>query len=143
MAPRKKAAPAVDAEVKTEAAAVEVAAENTAAKKTTKSSAKTTSKTTKAAAAKKTTATRTRKAAAKAEPAAEAPAAPVAEAAAPKTEIFIEYGGVQVSVDEIISNAKKIVGDDKDIKIYIQPDTSKAYIAFNGESVSMDVFFCK
>ncbi len=144
MAPRKKATPAVDTDVKTEAAAVEVAAENTAAeaekkapaKKATKAAAKTTK-----AAAKKTTTTRTKKAAAKTETVEEAPV--VAPVEAPKAEVFIEYGGAQVSVEEIIGNAKKIVGDDKDIKIYVQPDTSKAYIAFNGESVSMDVFFCK
>ncbi|MDD6395473.1 MAG: DUF6465 family protein [Firmicutes bacterium] len=134
MAPRKKTTPAVDTEVKTEAA-VE-AEKKPAAKKTTKAAAKSTARTTKAAAAKKTAAAEVKQA----EPAVKAE---VAAPAAPKTEVFVEYGGAQVSVDEVISNARKIVGDDKDIKIYVQPDTSKAYIAFNGESVSMDVFFCK
>ena len=41
-----------------------------------------------------------------------------------KAEVFIEFGGVQVSVDEIIKNAKLTVGEDKDIKIYVKPDES-------------------
>lgn len=123
MAPRKKTTPAVDTEVKTETAVVEAVAETekkAPAKKktTTKAAAKTDT-------AKKTTTTRAKK------------------APATKAEVFIEYGGVQVSVDDIISNAKKMVGEDKDVKIYVQPETSKAYIAFGDESVAMDVFFCK
>lgn len=163
MAPRKKATPAVDTTetIETKAAAsesvaVDAAAETTPVKKTR--TRKTAAKAAEATAAEevKTTKTTTKKAAAKkadesktaaktttkktaAKKAVEAEAA----APAPKAEIFIEYGGVQVSVDEIISNARKIVGNNRDIKIYVQPDTSKAYIAFDGESVSMDVFFCK
>ena len=69
----------------------------------------------------------------------EAPApAPIA-----KAEVFIEYGGAQVSVDEIVNNAKAVVGGDKDIKVYVKPDESKAYIAFEDQSVAMDVFFCE
>ena len=62
--------------------------------------------------------------------------------AAAKAEVFIEFGGVQVSVDEIIKNAKLTVGEDKDIKIYVKPDESKAYIVAGEESVAMDVYFC-
>ena len=59
-----------------------------------------------------------------------------------KAEVFIEFGGVQVSVDEIIKNAKLTVGEDKDVKIYVKPDESKAYIVADEESVAMDVYFC-
>lgn len=155
MAPKKKATPAVENNETIETKAVvseSVAEETTPVKKTRtrKTAAKTadttaseevkTTKTTKKAAAKKAdepkaAKTTTRKTAAK--------KAAEAEAPAPKAEIFIEYGGAQVSVDEIIANARKIVGNDKDIKVYVQPDTSKAYIAFGEESVAMDVFFCK
>ena len=62
--------------------------------------------------------------------------------AAAKAEVFIEFGGVQVSVDEIIKNAKLTVGEDKDVKIYVKPDESKAYIVAGEESVAMDVYFC-
>ena len=133
--PRKKTTAAENTEVKETKTKVaetttEAAAEKkTPAKKTTASTAK------KATAAKKTTTT-AKKTAAKKE--VEAPVA----APAPKTEIFIEYNGAQVSVDEIAENAKKIVGNDKDIKIYVQPSTSKAYIAFGEETVAMDVYFC-
>lgn len=161
MAPRKKATPAVDTTetIETKAAAsesvaIDAAAETTPVKKTRtrKTAAKAaettaaeeikTTKTTKKTAAKKAdepkaAKTTTRKTAAKKAVEAET-AAP-----APKAEIFIEYGGAQVSVDEIITNARKIVGSNRDIKVYVQPDTSKAYIAFDGESVAMDVFFCK
>ena len=59
-----------------------------------------------------------------------------------KAEVIIEFGGVQVSVDEIIKNAKLTVGEDKDVKIYVKPDESKAYIVAGEESVAMDVYFC-
>lgn len=147
MAPRKKTTPAVDTEVSAKAVET-VAAEPATEKKTPAKKATTTKKTaasknTSTTAKKTTSATRTRttkKSAA--EPAAPVVESPAIETSAPKAEVFIEYGGVQVSVDEIISNAKKIVGNDKDIKIYVQPNTSKAYIAFGEETVSMDVFFC-
>ena len=74
-------------------------------------------------------------------------AAPVEKKAAKKkaaaAEVFIEYGGVQVAVDEIIRNAKLTVGEDKDIKVYVKPDESKAYIVAGEESVAMDVYFCE
>ena len=62
--------------------------------------------------------------------------------AAAKAEVFIEFGGVQVAVDEIVKNAKLTVGEDKDVKIYVKPDESKAYIVAGEESVAMDVYFC-
>ena len=64
------------------------------------------------------------------------------EAPAKKAEVFIEFGGVQVAVDEIVKNAKLTVGEDKDVKIYVKPDESKAYIVAGEESVAMDVYFC-
>ncbi len=126
----KKAVAAAEAEVKevkTAAAEAEVAealAKKTRAKKTT--------------AAKKT--------AVKAEEKAPEVVEAVAEAKAPeasKAEVFIEFGGVQVSVDEIVKNAKLTVGEDKDIKVYVKPDESKAYIVAGEETTAMDVFFCE
>ena len=35
--------------------------------------------------------------------------------AAAKAEVFIEFGGVQVAVDEIVKNAKLTVGEDKEL----------------------------
>ena len=64
-----------------------------------------------------------------------------APAAAATAEVFIEFGGAQVPVNEIIANAKAVVGEDKDIKVYVQPENSKAYIAFDDQSVEMDVYF--
>ena len=104
----------VKEEVKAEVAAVEEAVEAPAKKPAKKAPAK--------------------KAAAKAEK--------VEAKAEAKAEVIIEFGGVQVAVDEIIKNAKLTVGDDKDVKIYVKPDESKAYIVAGEESVAMDVFFC-
>lgn len=132
--PRKKKveAPAAEAEVKaaeTAAEAVEAPAKKTTTRKTT--------------AAKKTAAApvaaEPKKAAA---PKAKAEKAPVVEKAAAKAEVIIEYNDVKVSVDEIIKNAKIVVGEDKDIKVYVQPGTSKAYIVFDDQTVEMDVYFC-
>ena len=64
-----------------------------------------------------------------------------APAAAATAEVFIEFGGAQVPVNEIIRNAKAVVGENKDIKVYVQPENSKAYIAFDDQSVEMDVYF--
>lgn len=152
MAPRKKTTPAVDTEVSSEVSetvAAEPASEKkSSARKTTSAKKATTAKKTETAAKKTASATKTKTS----EKATKEPVAPVVEvpkveipvteASAPKSEVFIEYGGAQVPVDEIINNAKKIVGNDKDIKIYVQPHTSKAYIAFGEETVAMDVFFC-
>ncbi len=59
-----------------------------------------------------------------------------------KVEMFIEFGGVQVSVDEIIENVKKVNGKDaKNITIYVKPEESKAYFVADGEEKEMDVYF--
>ncbi len=61
---------------------------------------------------------------------------------AAKVEMFIEFGGVQVSVDEIIENVKKVNGKDaKSYTIYVKPEDSKAYFVADGEEKEMDVFF--
>ena len=62
---------------------------------------------------------------------------------AAKIEMFIEFGGVQVSVDEIVENVKKVNGKDaKSYTIYVKPEDSKAYFVADGEEKEMDVFFC-
>ncbi len=59
-----------------------------------------------------------------------------------KVEMFIEFGGVQVSVDEIIENVKKVNGKDaKNYTIYLKPEDSKAYFVADGEEKEMDVYF--
>ena len=108
----------VKEEVKAEVAAVETAAEAPAKKLAKKAPAN--------------------KAAAKVEKVEEK----VEAKAEAKAEVVIEFGGVQVSVDEIIKNAKLTVGEDKDVKIYVKPEESKAYIVAGEESVAMDVYFC-
>ena len=120
------AAPAEVKEVKEEVKAEAAAAVEAPAKKPAE----------KKAPAKKAPA---KKAPAKAEVKAEAEAEVKAEA---KAEVIIEFGGVQVSVDEIVKNAKLTVGEDKDLKIYVKPEESKAYIVAGEEAVAMDVFFC-
>ena len=61
---------------------------------------------------------------------------------AAKVEMFIEFGGVQVSVDEIVENVKKVNGKDaKNYTIYVKPEDSKAYFVADGEEKEMDVFF--
>ncbi len=71
-----------------------------------------------------------------------APAKKAAAKAEAKAEVVIEFGGAQVSVDEIVKNAKITVGEDKDVKIYVKPEESKAYIVVGEETVEMDVYFC-
>ncbi len=131
----KKAVAAAEAEVKevkTAAAEAEVAgtpAKKTRAKKTT--------------AAKKTAVKAEEKAPEVVEAVVEAKEPETKAVEAPKAEVFIEFGGVQVAVDEIVKNAKLKVGEDKDIKVYVKPDESKAYIVAGEETVAMDVFFCE
>lgn len=61
---------------------------------------------------------------------------------AAKVEMFIEFGGVQVSIDEIIENVKKVNGKDaKNYTIYLKPEDSKAYFVADGEEKEMDVYF--
>lgn len=107
------------------------AAKTTAAKTETKATAAKTE--TKAPAVKAETKAPAKKAATK-------KAAP--KKAATKVELFIEFGGVQVSADEIIENVKKVNGKDaKNIAVYVKPEESKAYFVADGEEKEMDVYF--
>lgn len=121
---------------------------------TKKTETKTETKETKTAAKTAEKKTATKKAAAK--PAAKKTAAkkPAAKKAAPakktttkkaatKVDVFVEFGGVQVSIDEVIKNVKLTNGKSaKDITVYIKPEESKAYFVADGEEKEMDVFFC-
>ena len=112
-------------------------AAKTTAKAETKTAAKTETKTTKTAAKAADPKAETKTAAKK--PAAKRTCAKKAET---KTEMFIEFGGVQVSVDEIIANTKKANGaEPKTLKIYVKPDESKAYYVADGVEKEMDVYF--
>lgn len=80
-----------------------------------------------------------------------APKKPEAKAAEVKTEakaetkvdFFVEFGGAQVSIDEVIKNVKLTLGKDaKEISVYLKPEESKAYFVADGEEKEMDVFFC-
>lgn len=102
----------------------------TAAKTTAKAETKTAAKT---AAPKAETKTAAKKPAAK---------RTCAKKAETKVEMFIEFGGVQVSVDEIIANTKKANGaEPKTLKIYVKPEESKAYYVADGVEKEMDVYF--
>lgn len=60
-----------------------------------------------------------------------------------KVNFFVEFGGVQVSIDEVIKNIKATNGKDaKEISVYLKPEESKAYFVADGEEKEMDVFFC-
>ena len=111
-------------ETKTETKAAETKTAKTPAKKA--AAAKTTAKKApakKAAATKKTATTK--------------------KAAATKANVFVEFGGVQVSVDEVIKNVKLTYGKAaKEIAIYLKPEESKAYFVADGNESEMDVFFC-
>lgn len=135
MATTKKSETAKTAEVKT------AAEKKTSAKKTDEKTA--------AATAKKTPAKKA--AAKKAAPAKKAPAKKTAAkttaakktASATKVDVYVEFAGAQVSVDEVIKNVKLTNGKiAKDLTIYIKPDESKAYFVADGEEKEMDVFFC-
>lgn len=121
------------AEVKTEAKATE---KKTAAKKTA-------TKTATKAAEKKTA---EKKPATKKAPAKKAPAKKATttkKAAASSVEVFVEFGGVQVSIDEVIKNVKLTNGKAaKNITVYLKPEESKAYFVADGDEKEMDVFFC-
>lgn len=69
--------------------------------------------------------------------------APAKKAVAAKVEFFVEYGGTQVSIDEVIQNVKVVNGKPaKNITVYLKPEESKAYFVADGEEKEMDVFFC-
>ena len=60
-----------------------------------------------------------------------------------KVNFFVEFGGVQVSVDEVVNNIKATIGKDaKEISVYLKPEESKAYFVADGETAAMDVYFC-
>ena len=117
------------------AAEKETAAKETVKKATTKAAAKTEEAPAKKAPAKKAPAK-------KAAPKKVAPKKPEAKAET-KVNFFVEFGGVQVSVDEVIKNVKLTLGKDaKEISVYLKPEESKAYFVADGEEKEMDVFFC-
>ena len=123
----------------------ETAAKETVKKTTTKAAAKTSTA--------KTAAAKTEEAPAKKAPAKKAPAQKAApKKVAPKkpeakaetkVDFFVEFGGAQVSVEEVIKNVKLTLGKDaKEISVYLKPEESKAYFVADGEEKDMDVFFC-
>ncbi len=82
---------------------------------------------------------------AKKAPAKKAPAKKAApkKPAEAKVNFFVEFGGVQVSIDEVVANVKATYGKDaKEIAVYLKPEESKAYFVADGEESEMDVFFC-
>lgn len=126
---------------------------------------KTTAKAAEAAKETETKKTTAKKAETKAEVKAEVKAEPVAEKKAPakkapakktapkkvapkkpteaKVNFFVEFAGVQVSIDEVVNNVKTTLGKDaKEISVYLKPEESKAYFVADGEVKEMDVFFC-
>ncbi len=129
----------------TKKAAAKAEEKETKTAKTTKAAA------TKAAKAAKETAkavetkveekkTEAKKATAKKAPAKKAAPKKPAEA---KVNFFVEFGGVQVPVEEVIANVKATYGKDaKEISVYLKPEESKAYFVADGEEGEMDVFFC-
>ncbi len=59
----------------------------------------------------------------------------------PKFDLFIQFGGATVSVNDIEKNVKKVVKGKKAYTVYVKPEESKAYIVADGETTGMDVFF--
>ena len=117
------------------AAEKETAVKEPVKKATTKAAAKTEEAPAKKAPAKKAPAK-------KAAPKKVAPKKPEAKAET-KVDFFVEFGGVQVSIDEVIKNVKLTLGKDaKEISVYLKPEESKAYFVADGEEKEMDVFFC-
>lgn len=111
-------------------------------KKTTKAATKTAKAT---AAAAEVEVKEEKKAPAKKAPAKKAPAKKAAakKPVEAKVDFFVEYGGVQVSVADVVENIKATYGKDaKEIAVYLKPEESKAYFVADGEESEMDVFFC-
>ena len=78
-------------------------------------------------------------------PAKKAPAKKVApkKPAEAKVDFFVEFGGVQVSIEKVVADVKATYGKDaKEIAVYLKPEESKAYFVADGENGEMDVFFC-
>ena len=96
-------------------------------KKTTKAATKTAKAT---AAAAEVEVKEEKKAPAKKAPAKKAPAKKAAakKPVEAKVDFFVEYGGVQVSVADVVENIKATYGKDaKEIAVYLKPEESKAY----------------
>ena len=110
------------------------AKKTTTAKAETKAAAKKAETKTAATAAKKT---ETKAAAAKTT-AAKKPAAKKTE---PKFDLYIQFGGATVSVNDIEKYVQKGVKGKKAYTVYVKPEESKAYIVADGETTGMDVFF--
>jgi hypothetical protein len=108
----------------------------TAKKTTAKAETKTAAKKT----ATKTAAKTETKAAAKTT-AAKAETKTAAKKAEPKFDLYIQFGGATVSVNDIEKNVKKVVKGKKAYTVYVKPEESKAYIVADGETTGMDVFF--
>ena len=135
-----EAVKAVETKVEEKAAAKAAKAEEKAAEKAAKAEEKAAEKAATKKAAPKKTAPKKPEAVEKAVAAA-APAAPAAPAE--KVDFFVEYGGVQVAAKEVVKNIKSTIGKDaKEIAVYLKPEESKAYFVADGESGSMDVYFC-
>ncbi len=105
----------------------------TAAKAETKTSKKTAAKKAETAPKAET------KAAAKTET--KAAKKPAAKKTEPKFDLYIQFGGATVSVNDIEKNVKKVVKGKKAYTVYVKPEESKAYIVADGETTGMDVFF--
>ena len=99
-------------------------------KKTATKAAETVKKATaKKAPAKKATATK------KAAPAKKATAAkkPAAKKVEAKVSVNLQYGGLDVNIDEIIKKVKKAQKDCKKYEIYVKPEEGKAYYVADGQ----------
>jgi hypothetical protein len=107
----------------------------TAAKAETKTAAK------KTAAKTETKAAATKTAAKKTETKAAAVKTTAAKKTEPKFDLYIQFGGATVSVNDIEKNVKKVVKGKKAYTVYVKPEESKAYIVADGETTGMDVFF--
>ena len=131
MATTKKAAKAAEKETKVEKAAEKVTKAAEKAVKTTKTAAKAVEE-------------KAEKAVKKAAPKKAAPKkADPKKPAETKVNFFVEFGGVQVSIDEVIANVKDSYGKDaKEIAVYLKPEESKAYFVADGVESEMDVYFC-
>ena len=94
-----------------------------------KAPAKKATATKKAAPAKKATTTK------KAAPAKKATAAkkPAAKKVEAKVSVNLQYGGLDVNMDEIIKKVKKAQKDCKKYEIYVKPEEGKAYYVADGQ----------
>lgn len=110
-----------------------------AAKKTTKSVAKT-----EKPAAKETKTAKTTKTAAK-KTTAKASAKPVKAAADKKVNTFLQFGGHEYDVDEVIEKVKAAAAADtgkktfKSLDIYVKPEENVAYYVVNGKPGSVQL----